>query len=50
MNIVWKVELTREMMSHLSIEQQSMLMRMLTKAVDGIAYEFKVGREFGKHE
>jgi hypothetical protein len=49
MNIVWKAELPREMMTHLSDEQQSMLMRRLTEAVDAIAAEFKVGREF-KHE
>ena len=46
MNIVWKAELPREMMSHLSDEQQNMLMRELTEAVDSIAARFKVGREF----
>jgi hypothetical protein len=49
MNIVWKAELSREMMTHLSEEQQHMLTRRLTEAVDTIAAEFKVGREF-KHE
>ena len=46
MNIVWKAELSREMMSHLSDEQQHMLMRRLTEVVDKTAAEFMVGREF----
>jgi hypothetical protein len=46
MHIVWKAELPREMMSHLSTEQQNMLMNKLSQAVDTIAAEFKVGREF----
>lgn len=50
MNIVWKAELPREMMTHLSDEQQNMLMRELTEAVDKIAAKFKVGREFGTHD
>lgn len=50
MNIVWKAELPREMMTHLSSEEQNLLMRRLTEAVDSIAAEFKVGREFGQHE
>lgn len=50
MNIVWKAELPREMMTHLSSEEQNLLMRRLTEAVDSIAAEYKVGKEFGKHE
>ena len=46
MNIVWKAELSREMMTHLSNEQQHMLMRRLTEVVDKTAEEFMVGREF----
>lgn len=50
MNIVWKAELPREMMSHLSYDEQNELMRRLSQAVDSIAAEYKVGREFGTHE
>jgi hypothetical protein len=46
MNIVWKAELSREMMTHLSDEQQHMLTRKLTEVVDKTAAEFMVGREF----
>lgn len=46
MNIVWKAELPREMMTHLSSEEQNLLIRRLSEAVDSIAAEFKVGREF----
>jgi hypothetical protein len=50
MNIVWKAELPREMMTHLSSEEQNLLIRRLSEAVDSIAAEYKVGKEFGKHE
>jgi hypothetical protein len=50
MNIVWKAELSREMMTHLSNEQQNMLMRELSEAVDSIAAKFKVGREFQQNK
>lgn len=46
MKIVWKAELSREMMAHLSDEQQHMLTRRLTEVVDQTAAEFMVGREF----
>ena len=46
MTVVWKAEVTREMMSHLSEEQQHELMRELSKAVDAIGSEYEVGREF----
>jgi hypothetical protein len=46
MNIVWKAELSREMMTHLSSEQQNMLMNRLSEVVDKTAAEFMVGREF----
>jgi hypothetical protein len=46
MTIVWKAEVTREMMSHLSEEKQHELMRELSKAVDAIGADYEVGREF----
>jgi hypothetical protein len=46
MTIVWKAEVTKEMMSHLSEEKQHELMRELSKAVDAIGSEYEVGREF----
>jgi hypothetical protein len=49
MNIVWKAELSREMMSHLSLDKQHELMRKLSEQVDFIAAAYEVGREF-KHE
>jgi hypothetical protein len=49
MNIVWKAELSREMMSHLSLDKQHELMKKLTEQVDFIAAAYEVGREF-KHE
>ena len=49
MTVVWKAELTNEMMSHLTTAQQQELRNRLELAVDSIAAEYKVGREF-KHE
>jgi hypothetical protein len=46
MTIVWKAEVTKEMMSHLSEEKQHELMRELSKAVDAIGSDYEVGREF----
>ena len=46
MSIVWKAELTEEMLAHLTPEQQSDLRNKLTDAVDFIAAAYKVGREF----
>ena len=43
---VWKAELTTEMMSHLTSAQQQELRGKLSLAVDTIAAEYKVGREF----
>jgi len=47
--VVWKAELTSEMMFHLTSAQQQELRGRLELAVDSIAAEYKVGREF-KHE
>lgn len=49
MDIVWKAELSREMMSHLPLDKQQELMRKLTEHVDFIAAAYEVGKEF-KHE
>ena len=49
MTTVWKAEVTKEMISHLTEEQKHELMRELSKAVDAIGSEYEVGREF-KHE
>jgi hypothetical protein len=49
MPVVWKAELTNEMMFHLTSAQQQELRGKLDLAVDSIAAEYKVGREF-KHE
>jgi hypothetical protein len=49
MNIVWKAELSREMMTHLSLDKQQELMRKLSEQVDFIAAAYEVGWEF-KHE
>jgi hypothetical protein len=48
-DIVWKAELSREMMSHLSLDKQHELMRTLSEQVDFIAAAYEVGKEF-KHE
>lgn len=49
MTTVWKAELTSEMMFHLTSAQQRELMSKLSDAVDTIASEYKVGKEY-KHE
>jgi len=46
MPVVWKAELTNEMMFHLTSAQQQELRGKLDLAVDTIAAEYKVGREF----
>ena len=46
MTVVWKAELTTEMMSHLTSAQQQELRSRLSLVVDIIAAEYKVGREF----
>jgi hypothetical protein len=48
MSTVWKAELTDEMLAHLTTQQQSDLRKKLSEAVDTIAAEYEVGREF-KH-
>ena len=46
MTTVWKAEITRDMIKHLSEEKQHELMRELSKAVDAIGSDYEVGREF----
>lgn len=46
MTTVWKAELTSEMMFHLTSAQQQELRGRLSLAVDTIAAEYKIGREF----
>jgi len=49
MTLLWKAEVTSEMVAHLSEEKKVELLRDLSNAVDKIASEVEVGREF-KHE
>lgn len=49
MKIVWKAELTDEMIAHLSFDDKVKIRLLLSTVVDAIAAEYKVGREF-KHE
>jgi hypothetical protein len=49
MKVVWKAELTNKMMLHLTSAEQQELKGKLELAVDTIAAEYEVGREF-KHE
>jgi hypothetical protein len=49
MTVVWKAELTSEMMLHLTSAKQQELRSRLSLAVDTIASEYQVGKEF-KHE
>ena len=49
MPVVWKAELTNEMLFHLTSAQQQELRGRLELAVDTIAAKYEVGREF-KHE
>lgn len=46
---LWKAEITDDMVKHLTDEQRSELFRELEKAVEQIASELEVGKEF-KHE
>ena len=43
---VWKAEITQNMLNHLTSAQQQELRGRLSLAVDTIAAEYKVGREF----
>jgi hypothetical protein len=49
MTLLWKAEVTSEMVAHLSEEKKVQLFRDLSNAVDTIGAEAEVGREF-KHE
>jgi transcription initiation factor IIE alpha subunit len=49
MATLWKAELTDEMMFHLTSAKQQELRNRLSLAVDTIAAEYKVGKEY-KHE
>jgi hypothetical protein len=43
---VWKAEVTQDMINHLTSAQQQELRGKLELAVDTIAADYKVGREF----
>lgn len=49
MTLLWKAEVTSEMVAHLSEEKKVQLFRDLSNAVDKIGAELEVGKEF-KHE
>lgn len=49
MTLLWKAEVTSEMVAHLSDEEKRQLFNDLSDAVEQIASELEVGREF-KHE
>ena len=49
MTLLWKAEVTSEMVAHLSEEKKVELFRDLSNAVDKIAAKLEVGKEF-KHE
>jgi hypothetical protein len=47
--VIWKAEITEDMVAHLSEEKKRQLFNDLSDAVEQIASEVEVGREF-KHE
>ena len=49
MTTLWKAEVTSEMVAHLSEDKKVQLFSDLSDAVEQIASEVEVGREF-KHE
>jgi hypothetical protein len=49
MTTLWKAEVTSEMVAHLSEDKKVELFRSLSDAVEQIASELEVGREF-KHD
>lgn len=49
MATLWKAEITDDMVNHLTQEQRTGLFKELSNAVEQIASELEVGREF-KHE
>jgi hypothetical protein len=49
MTTLWKAEVTSEMVAHLSEDKKVELFRDLSDAVEQIASQVEVGREF-KHE
>ncbi len=49
MSSLWKAEITDDMVKHLSLDQRKELFKQLDDAVERIASEVEVGREF-KHE
>ncbi len=49
MATLWKAEVTDDMVKHLNQEQRTGLFKELSDAIDRIASELEVGREF-KHE
>lgn len=44
--VIWKAEVTDEMLSHLNGEQTLKFINELSKAVNALGQEYKVGREF----
>ena len=49
MTLLWKAEVTSEMVAHLSDEKKRQLFNDLSDAVEQIASKLEVGKEF-KHE
>jgi hypothetical protein len=46
MAILWKAELTDELIAHLSDADKMQIRRELDKAVDAVCEPYQVGREF----
>ena len=49
MSSLWKAEITDDMVKHLSLDQRKKLFKQLSDALEQIASEVEVGREF-KHD
>lgn len=46
MKILWKAEVTDDMVTHLNTEQLRKFMNSLSEAVNKLGTEYKVGREY----
>ena len=44
--VIWKAEVTDEMLSHLNGEQSLKFINLLSDAVNALGQAYKVGREF----
>lgn len=44
--VIWKAEVTDEMVAHLNGEESLKFINSLSNAVDALGQQYKVGREF----